>query len=34
MTVSTTVKDLAGNGLDQSLSRTGLQPKRWTFTTS
>ena len=33
VTVSTAVKDLAGNRLDQS-PRKGLQPKRWTFTTS
>ena len=33
VTVSTAVTDLAGNRLDQS-TRKGLQPKRWTFTTS
>jgi hypothetical protein len=33
VTVTTAVRDLAGNQLDQSTS-SGLQPKRWTFTTS
>ena len=32
--VTTHVKDLAGNRLDQDSARTGLQDKVWTFTTS
>jgi hypothetical protein len=31
-TITTAVKDAAGNFLDQQ-SRRGLQPKRWSFTT-
>ena len=31
--VTTAVKDLAGNRLDQRPARAGLQPKTWTFTT-
>ena len=33
VTVASGIKDLAGNSLDQS-TKKGLQPKRWTFTTS
>jgi len=32
--VGTGVLDLAGNPLDQNATRTGLQPKTWSFTTS
>ena len=31
--VSTAVRDLAGNRLDQSPTKAGLQPKVWRFTT-
>ena len=31
--VTTRVKDLAGNRLDQDPTTTGNQPKTWTFTT-
>ena len=31
--ISTTVRDLAGNRLDQDASRAGLQRSRWSFRT-
>jgi hypothetical protein len=34
VSVTTGVKDLAGNALDQNATTAGNQPKNWTFTTA